>query len=78
MDGIDITELQDLKFYDLKDPFKADCVQSIDIHISKTAINATVYFRNGNTDGSHFISAFSIVELNEKLHGFMESMNNMT
>lgn len=76
--NIDITDLQSLLFYDVKNPFNADGFEGLDIHISKYRVNATIYFKNGNTSGNHYIEAHDIKELNEKLNDFFAAMNSMT
>ena len=70
MSGIDITNLQNLLFSDVMNPFNKDSFEAIDIHISKYRFNATVSFKNGNTYGNHFIEAYSIEELQEKINQF--------
>jgi hypothetical protein len=75
MGNIDISKLQELKFFDVKDPFAWDYWQNISIDIPKAGvIHATIFFQNGPTQGSHDITATDIPDLNEKLIGFFEAM----
>lgn len=73
--NLDITGLQELKFFDLKDPFAFDYWQNVNIDIPRVGIiRATIFFQNGPTAGQHDIEAFDIPELNEKIMGFFDAM----
>jgi hypothetical protein len=65
---------KNLLFSDVKNPFNKDSFEAVDIHISKYRVYATVPFKNGNTRGDHFIEAFNVEELQEKLNQFFAQL----
>ena len=75
---MDITDFQELKFYDVKDPFTWDGLQSIDVHFGRESIYADISFANGNTTGNHTIYATTPKEIMEKLDEFIETMRLKT
>jgi hypothetical protein len=72
---IDISKLQELKFFDVKDPFKWEYFESVDIHMTKAGVmSATLYWQNGPTGGHHDITAYSMDDFNEQLFSLIDSM----
>mgnify|MGYP003404738433 CR=1 FL=1 len=63
-----------------KDPFKKDCIRQIKFTITNyqtifyKPFEATVSFKNGNTDGDHKITAQSFPELVMLVEEFTKSL----
>lgn len=75
---MDITELQNIVFSDLRNPFRAGNVSSVDIHISQSRCTADISFVNGNTSGNHTIYGLDFKDLMAKLDEFFEEMKAKT
>jgi hypothetical protein len=64
------------------DPFKSDKIESITMNISKEIFKpyavqfyAHISFKNGNTNGSHKITADDFPSLVQKVETFIKSLN---
>ncbi len=71
---LDITDFDQIKFADLRDPFNKSGFQCGTIYFSNTAMNVELSFTNGNTTGFHMIHAMNFKELFEKMQEFFDSM----
>lgn len=72
---MDISQFQSISTQ-INDPFSLECVQDIHIVVNKYGCNATVYFKNGDTSASHYMTAVDYKEINEKIAEFISGLKS--
>ncbi len=53
-----------------------ECVEDIHINVNRYGCNATIYFKNGNTSASHYLTAVDYIEINQKIAEFICSLES--
>ena len=72
--NLDIPNLGDIRFADLKDPFKTDSFDMLNICVTKYSVSAEITFVDGHTDGRRTFTAPTMENLMIQLNDYMAAL----